>query len=56
MSDKLETLILFQEWRRGLRDESMDELGLNPTVIGEALDWAIAQLIKMETDYYETRR
>ena len=37
----LETLKLYQDWRRGHREETMDELGLTAYDIGHALDYAI---------------
>ena len=40
----LETLKAYQAWRRDKTTKSMDELGLTPKNIGEALDWAIAEL------------
>lgn len=37
----LETLKAYQAWRRGEDDRTMDEAGLTPKAIGEAIDFAI---------------
>lgn len=46
MTDCLETLRVYQEWRRGAHDRTMDECGLTPQNIGEALDAAITEIEK----------
>ncbi len=42
----LKTLKEYQSWRRGEDDRTLDETGLTPKNIGEALDWAIKSLDK----------
>lgn len=44
MSDCLEILRKYQQWRRGESDFTLDECGLNPKNIGEALDAAILEI------------
>jgi hypothetical protein len=46
MPNHLDTLRLYQAWRRGEDERTLDETGLTPTSIGEALDWAIEVLAK----------
>ena len=42
----LNTLIKFQKWRIGEDDRALDETGLTPRSITEAIDWAIERLDK----------
>ena len=42
----LNTLIKFQKWRIGEDERTLDETGLTPRSITEAIDWAIEQLDK----------
>jgi hypothetical protein len=40
----LETLKAYQAWRRGEDKRTLAETDLTPTVIGQAIDWAIEQI------------
>ncbi len=40
----IEQLKAYQAWRRGEDTRKLSETDLTPTVIGEAIDWAIEQL------------
>ena len=42
----LNTLIKFQKWRIGEDERTLDETGLTPKLITQAIDWAIEQLDK----------
>ena len=42
----LNTLIKFQKWRTGKDERTLDETGLTPKLITQAIDWAIEQLDK----------
>ena len=42
----LNTLIKFQKWRIGEDEHTLNETGLTPRLITEAIDWAIEQLDK----------
>lgn len=42
----LNTLIKYQKWRTGKDERTLDETGLTPKLITQAIDWAIEQLDK----------
>jgi hypothetical protein len=44
MPNHLDTLRLYQAWRRGEDERVFEDIGLTPASIGEALDWAIEML------------
>lgn len=44
----IEQLKAYQAWRRGEDTRKLSETDLTPTVIGEAIDWAIEQLEGMQ--------
>lgn len=48
MPNHLQTLIEYQNWRRGEDERVFEDIGLTPASIGEALDWAISELDKPE--------
>ena len=43
-TDNLKQLKAYQAWRRGEDKRSLADTDLTPTVIGQAIDWAIAQI------------
>ena len=44
----LTTLKNYQAWRTGQDERTLDEIGLTPKKISEALEWAIDKLESME--------
>ena len=40
----LEILKAYQSWRRGDDDRALNETGLNPAIIGKAIDFVIAEI------------
>ena len=55
MNNHLETLKTFQKWRRGDHElsQTLEDMGVTPKGIGEALDWAISELEASEGDSVE---
>lgn len=52
----LKTLKDYQAWRRGEDKRSLAETGLTPTVIGQAIDWAISELERHESIRQQTKQ
>lgn len=44
----LEQLKAYQAWRRGQDKRSLAETTLTPTVIGQSIDWAIAEIERLQ--------
>lgn len=46
----IDCLNKYQAWRRGEDERTMDEAGLDPATIGEAIDWAIDRIAELERE------
>lgn len=44
----LEQLKAYQAWRRGEDKRTLAETTLTPTVIGQCIDWAIAEIERLQ--------